>query len=335
MSKAEDTITVSTLLSLYANSLSSTIDGKLIIVEGFFSDNNNKLYGQYYYDEIVSKEKQHKITIQITQALKSKIVSGSYYNFQGYMSRGQALDNDSRLKVFFRVAKILKYKEEVQLISKVEYDIIRARFDREFPIIQDILLSKIERELKPNLEIITGVQSTSHDDYINQLLDKEYYNIRHHKCNLSSNVEMLKFLENYNFEDSDLLVILRGGGSGLEVFDDIELCRKVIGLPVPFITGIGHDQDKTLLQRVSDMGFSTPTAVGAFLQKIVNTYKDRIRIISNMDLEMERFKKLVESEKSLLNNQISTQKNNLKIVWMVVALLILSVAYLSYLVIRK
>jgi len=143
MSKANTTITVSTLLNLYANSLSSTMDGQLIVVEGFYSDNNNKLYGQYYYDEIISQEKQHRITIQITQSLKSKLASGSYYNFQGYISRGQSLDNNSKLNVYFRVTKILEHKEEIQIVSKVEYDVIQARFNRDFPLISDVLLDKI------------------------------------------------------------------------------------------------------------------------------------------------------------------------------------------------
>lgn len=124
MSKPHTTLTVTTLLNLYANSLSSTMDGKLVVVEGFFSDKNNKLYGQYYYDEIISKEKQHKITVQITQSVKSKLVSGSYYNFQGYISRGQSLDNNSKLSVYYRVTKILEHKEDVQKVTKVEYDII-------------------------------------------------------------------------------------------------------------------------------------------------------------------------------------------------------------------
>ncbi|WP_308991616.1 hypothetical protein QLS71_006260 [Mariniflexile litorale] len=190
------------------------MDGQIIVVEGFYTDNNNKLYGQYYYDEILSKEKHHKITIQITQSLKSKLSSGNYYNFQGYVTRGQSLDNNSKLGVYFRVTKIFEHKEDVQIVSKVEYDIIRARFDREFPIIQDILLKKIELQQKPTLDIITGIQSTSHDDYISQLLDKDYFNIRHYKCNLSTSLEIIQFLESYDFKDSYLLVILRGGGSG-------------------------------------------------------------------------------------------------------------------------
>jgi exodeoxyribonuclease VII large subunit len=323
MSVGDNSIQVITLLTLYANSLSSTLDGQIIVLEGFYSDNNGRLYGRYFYDEILDKNKSHKITAQFTESVKTNLTSGSYYQFQGHIQKAQSLDNDSRLKVFFRVTKILKHEEKVQIVSKVEYDIIRARFDREFPIIQDILLEKIEKEQKPILDVITGVQSTSKDDYLAQLPDYGYYEIRHHKCNLSSKTGIIDFLNKHDFTDSDLIVILRGGGSGLEVFNENELCKKAIELPMPFITGIGHDSDKTLLQRVSDKAFSTPTAVGVFLQKVVSSHKERLRLISNKDLEMERFKKQVESEKLFLKNQIASQKKSLNIVLLVIAFLII------------
>ncbi|SFZ94421.1 Exonuclease VII, large subunit [Flaviramulus basaltis] len=336
MTKDNMSMSVSTLLTLYPNSLTSSLDGQLILLEGFYSDNKGKLYSKFFYDEFIDQNKQNKITIQLTEDLKSKLKHSSYYNIQGYISKGQSLDNDSRLKVFFRATKILELKADIQKVTKVEYDIIRARFDREFPIIQDILLKKIEREEKPTLDIITGIQSTSHDDYMNQLYDIDYYNVRHHKCNLSSKTEIIEFLSSYNFADSDLLIILRGGGSGLEIFDEIELCKRAIGLPIPFITGIGHDEDKTLLQRVSDMGFSTPTAVGVFLQKIISSYKERLRLIAIKDLEMERFKKLVDSEKHLLETRIKTQKNYLRITWLVIALFIIIIGvFICNLIFKK
>ena len=46
--------TVSDLMSFYPNSLASSLDSEILVLEGFYSDNNNKLYGQYYYDEIIS-----------------------------------------------------------------------------------------------------------------------------------------------------------------------------------------------------------------------------------------------------------------------------------------
>jgi exodeoxyribonuclease VII large subunit len=327
MTANNKTISVSTLLSLYANSLSSTLDGQLLVVEGFYSENNNKLYGQYYYDEVISKEKKHKITIQITTELKSKLVSGKYYNFQGYINRGQTLDNDSRLKVFFRVTKILEHIEDVQLISKVEYDIVQARFERDFPLISDILSNKIEQGKKPVLDVVTGVQSTSKDDYLGQLPDYHYYEIRHHKCNLSTKDELLGFISSNDFSDTDLIIILRGGGSGLEVFNEIDLCKKMIELPVPFITGIGHDADKTLLERVADRGFSTPTAVGGFLQNIVNNHKERIKVIKAKDDEITLIRKHSEEDKLLLSNQIKSQKRTINAVLIILILFIIIFVY--------
>ncbi|GAA4803345.1 exodeoxyribonuclease VII large subunit [Litoribaculum gwangyangense] len=322
MNKTNNTITVSTLQSLYANSLSSTLDGQLLILEGFYFHQNGKLYGKYYYDEIVSKDKQCKITSQFTQDLKEQLTDGKYYQFEGFINKSQNLSNDSKINVLFTVTKILKYEKRVQLISEVEYDVVEARFKRDFPLIEDLLINKIENGLKPRIEIITGVKSTSQDDYMSQLLEANYYDIRHHRCNLSSKNETLEFLNKFDFSNSDLLVIIRGGGSGLEVFNEVELCKKAIELPIPFITGIGHDEDKTLFEKVADRGFSTPTAVGAFLQKVIITYKNRNNALKIKDEELIQFKKQADKETKLLSSQIMAYKKTLNIIWIVLVVLI-------------
>lgn len=278
--KKTTNITVTTLQALYANSLSSTLDGQLLNLEGFYFEKNGKLYGKYYYDEIVSKDKRYRITAQLVSSLKKKVEVGKYYQFEGFISKAQSITNDSKLNIFFTVTKVIKHEQKVQLISKVEYDIFQARFERDIPLISDLLLEKIQAGEKPVLDVVTGVQSTSKEDYLSQLPDYLFYEIKHHKCNLSSKTELVAFLETHDFNNTDLLVILRGGGSGLEVFSEIDLCKKALELPVPFITGIGHDADKTLLEKIADRGFSTPTSVGAFLQKTINIHKDRVK--SNM-----------------------------------------------------
>ncbi len=330
MSEVKSTVSVATLQTLYANSLSSTLDGQLLLLEGFYFQKNGRLYGKYFYDEIVGKDKQHRITTQLTSAIRETIEVGKYYQFEGFLNKAQSISNDSKLNVLFTITKVVKHEKKVQLISKVEYDIIQARFERDFPLIDDILLSKIENGLTPSVDIITGVQSTSKDDYMSQLQDVNSYNIRHHKCNLSSKKDIVEFISSFDFRSTDLLIILRGGGSGLEVFNEIELCKKAIELPIPFITGIGHDADKTLLEKVADRGFSTPTAVGAFLQNVVNTHKNRIQILKSKDEDLERFKKQAENEKLLLSNQIHAQKKSLNVIKTLVFVLILLVCFLAY-----
>ena len=61
--------------------------------------------------------------------------------------------------------------------------------------------------------------------------------------------------------DVEAIVVTRGGGSiaDLWAFCDETLCRTVALLPVPVISAVGHDVDRTLIDDVSAVCCSTPT----------------------------------------------------------------------------
>jgi exonuclease VII large subunit len=69
----------------------------------------------------------------------------------------------------------------------------------------------------------------------------------------------------YNDEDTDLLIISRGGGEGVDVFNSCTLAEACLDLTPYLLTAIGHKDDVTLLQRIADRSFITPTALGQFL----------------------------------------------------------------------
>jgi exodeoxyribonuclease VII large subunit len=59
----------------------------------------------------------------------------------------------------------------------------------------------------------------------------------------------------------DVIVVTRGGGSiaDLWAFCDEGLCRAVAMLPVPVVSAVGHDVDRTLIDDVAAVACSTPT----------------------------------------------------------------------------
>ena len=65
----------------------------------------------------------------------------------------------------------------------------------------------------------------------------------------------------------DCVVVVRGGGARLDLaaFDGLELSRQVAQMPIPVLTGIGHDVDETVLDLVAHTALKTPTAVADFL----------------------------------------------------------------------
>ncbi|MDR1414509.1 MAG: exodeoxyribonuclease VII large subunit [Odoribacteraceae bacterium] len=65
----------------------------------------------------------------------------------------------------------------------------------------------------------------------------------------------------------DVVVIIRGGGAqaDLNSFDDYPLAANVAQFPLPVITGIGHERDESIVDRVAHANLKTPTAAAEYL----------------------------------------------------------------------
>jgi exodeoxyribonuclease VII large subunit len=65
----------------------------------------------------------------------------------------------------------------------------------------------------------------------------------------------------------DAVVIIRGGGSqaDLNCFNSYWLAYHITQFPLPVLTGIGHEQDDSVVDLVAHTRLKTPTAVAAYL----------------------------------------------------------------------
>ncbi len=76
----------------------------------------------------------------------------------------------------------------------------------------------------------------------------------------------------------DVVVIVRGGGglSDLHCFDSYEIGKRIAFLPLPVISGIGHERDVTVVDEVSNIRAKTPTAVADLIITKTKDFEDRI-----------------------------------------------------------
>lgn len=73
----------------------------------------------------------------------------------------------------------------------------------------------------------------------------------------------------------DAIVVIRGGGARNELatFDAELIARAVAGAPVPVLTGLGHEIDRSVADEVAHTSWKTPTACAAALVQAVAGYR--------------------------------------------------------------
>lgn len=74
-----------------------------------------------------------------------------------------------------------------------------------------------------------------------------------------------------NGDRPDAVVIIRGGGAvnDLAWLNDYDLARYICDLPMPILTGIGHERDSTVLDEVANTKYDTPSKVIAGIEQTV------------------------------------------------------------------
>jgi exodeoxyribonuclease VII large subunit len=128
----------------------------------------------------------------------------------------------------------------------------------------------------------------------------------------------------------DVVVIIRGGGAvaDLQCFDDYALCFYATQYPLPLLTGLGHDKDSSILDRVAHTSVKTPTAAAEHLiatlaqqamrmDDLADRLQRRVRqVLDNQLLTMQRLPgqlaSLVQQQLMQANLKVERQSSALK-----------------------
>ena len=101
---------------------------------------------------------------------------------------------------------------------------------------------------------------------------------------VTSIISALKGYNNISFKDKpDVIIIARGGGSpeDLMAFNDEELAREVFNSNIPIISAIGHETDNPIIDFVSDLRASTPTAAAEIIVPMKKELENNVFNFSN------------------------------------------------------
>ena len=137
--------------------------------------------------------------------------------------------------------------------------------------------------------------------------------------------QIIEYLNNYDFNKFDLIIITRGGGSMEDLwgFNDKELIETVFKRNKPVLSAIGHMIDTTLLDFVADISTPTPSLAAQYIIDYNKKYIDKINnhkqsfynnLIASINKDLSKLEKLENKKieiKMLIDKKRENYKNNI------------------------
>jgi len=196
-------------------------------------------------------------------------------------------------------------------------------------------------EVIQKVAVISSPGAAGYEDFMNQIDSNKYgysFDIQLFEADMqganteNSVVNALNLIFDNDIE-FDVITIIRGGGSksDLSAFDNYNIAFHITQIPIPVISGIGHERDDSITDLVSHTKIKTPTAVANFVidhnlkfetemiilgDEIVENVKDYIRTqemyLTGLGFELNKTKDILSKKYDNCNEIYYRLKNATK-----------------------
>ncbi len=213
-------------------------------------------------------------------------------------------------------------RQKRETLAKLEKDgVISMNKELELPIV-----------IK-NIAIISSDTAAGYEDFLKQLNNNKLgfkFHTKLFKAYMQGNEAEQSILNAFDkiFQYSDIfdiIVFIRGGGSkaDLAVFDLYNIAYYITQMPIPVITGIGHERDNSIADIVAFEAMKTPTAVADFIishnenfwtymLELEQSFQDEV--LKNIKNENHKIELLANKFSFVINNFVKDKNNSLSLI---------------------
>ena len=303
-----------------------------VVIEGVYQMVGTKAYngGIWWYDEIRSQYDNSKLKAMVPTGIRDQIKAGEVVQLNGTISK-TVNDYDGKIELMLRVSNLVGKRENE--ISEEELERLKllqqkaSKGSRPVDSLLESLLFSEERQ--PKIALVYAESSITDADFragvqaASGAIDfKEY---RQSFSDVQGFSQLIGELDNGGY---DILCIIRGGGVGLDVFENPKMAALMLALKTPTISAIGHEVDTPLLCKVSDRNIGTPSLLGQYFKDMVEnvsekktksraslTEKIKKQFQEQLEAGQKQNKELQEKLATLTKNQDeATKKHNEQVV---------------------
>lgn len=267
---------------IYWKEVSSRIEKQPVLVQGLYMGTGKRPYNGFYYDTIKDEMSGEQLVTRIHETIRCKLVNNTPYTFRGVVEPQMNTKENIGVTITFVPSDLVgeeppKFDERTQHIV----NLFREKSLKRIVNVDKALLQMLHEGKKPKICMIFSQDGIVDMDIQSSLKElANHYAIGEIRTNLSDKQAIIAALKKAESSFFDMVCIVRGGGSGLDIFDDLEIGETIVNIGlstsnyIAVGAAIGHSSNTTLARQLADKYFVTPTALGTYLRDLVLEVKN-------------------------------------------------------------
>ncbi len=275
--KGEVSYNASSIIHIFNNTLISEAARKIIRVKGVYHPGRGQNYSGFYYDQLKDEMSDACITLIVPALIRPELEDGRTIECYAYVTKKVQVNN-ARIELQLTLTDLLAQNESRFTQDEIEgFKILQRKANSGYRDVDTFLKTKIVNGEPIRIIILHGVTAIIQHDIRHQLEEAiSFFDFEFKPINLTSENAIINALQEHH-EVADVLVISRGGGENQQIFNKPSIAAIALELSSHFLTAIGHQQDSSLLQKVADKAFITPSALGQYFNEIYNRTMDELQ----------------------------------------------------------
>ena len=301
----------SELIAIFNGILSQqNVHAKMVYLRGVYWKNGRQdATWRYCFDILRDEDSQEEITLRITPSQRDELKDGALVTVGGVLTR--QVTNKGYIQLYLNVTRIEVVQEHVVDETEVKKAELRQKkANAGFRNVDGTLEQKLFAGERPKVALLFATTSITMADFNAGIkAAQSAIDFQEYRVSFADAGELCKTLAQIDAMNHDVMAIIRGGGSGIEHLDDLNVLEAVISLKTPLIVAVGHVEEKLFIKQLADKVSPTPNGLGAYFSDVVEKVSEQKN--KSRAVLAEQIKKQFQEQIETANKQNKTLQEQL------------------------
>lgn len=290
------------VVGLYRKYLDKGSTNNVVWIRGIYIQRpNQNPQWSAFYDELRDPDNTNQsITLKVNRQDRAKLKSNSLVHIGGLIEL--VANNTGTIQILINVTRYEIVKDQFVTEQDLKRNEIRiAKSKKGFKNVDAILEDKLFRDERPKVALVFALTSITMADFnagVNAAAVK--IDFQEHRQSFGNAAMLSSFLQNLDRSDYDVIALVRGGGSGIEALDEVQVLQTVSEMSTPVICAIGHVGEELFMKSIADKIAPTPNGLGQYFSEMVERVtatrnNSRAALVKEVEKQFE--KQLADSNK--------------------------------------